>query len=470
MGHKLYMNKRAFFSQLYNRLIELEVSEDNINKYIKQFERYFNTMTDEEANEQIRSFDGVEGVAQNIINLIKKREEKERIENLSAENETPTRTMRIIDTKKTENQNGYYTNNFENNTSDADNKDQTKIIDKVKYEYQNSENPDKYESISSGKDEIIKSETDIDDNEYITDNILNNKNDITEPPEFAKESETKLKDDVEEDDLEFDTGEYEQILTKKRNPYVKEETEQNQKKNSFQPTQRLGAKISENLSINKLNSASVIPIKELIKSETPEEAEAIANKRNFTSEFKKQAKRTIERRKKRISESDEPSIDDVNESSIPSIALNELDDTYFDDTPIPNTVLFWSLFAISLPLTLPLFLALMGAFFALFAALTGAIIGIIITIVCIVLAGTGISLVGIIYGITQLFEVLPVGLFEIGFGIIIGGSSMLAGVLLYNFAIRLLPLAMKYLTVLFKFTLQKLHQLFRFLKRECAKR
>ena len=49
----------------------------------------------------------------------------------------------------------------------------------------------------------------------------------------------------------------------------------------------------------------------------------------------------------------------------------------------------------------------------------------------------------------------PIGLFEIGLGVIVSGSVLLVGILVYNFAMRLIPYAMKQLARLFKFAFSK---------------
>ena len=40
-------------------------------------------------------------------------------------------------------------------------------------------------------------------------------------------------------------------------------------------------------------------------------------------------------------------------------------------------------------------------------------------------AGTALSLVGIIYGISQLFSCVPIGLYELGLGVLAGSAAML---------------------------------------------
>ena len=90
-------------------------------------------------------------------------------------------------------------------------------------------------------------------------------------------------------------------------------------------------------------------------------------------------------------------------------------------------------------------------------------------LVVLTAGGSALSLVGIIYGVIQLFSVVPVGLYEIGMGVIIAGGIMFVGILIYNVAVRLLPFLMRMVWRLFCFVLKKLRVLFNFLRRECAK-
>ena len=53
--------------------------------------------------------------------------------------------------------------------------------------------------------------------------------------------------------------------------------------------------------------------------------------------------------------------------------------------------------------------------------------------------GCAISLVGLIYGLLQLFLIVPKGLDEIGLGIMVAGFTMIGGILLYNASLRLMP-------------------------------
>lgn len=142
---------------------------------------------------------------------------------------------------------------------------------------------------------------------------------------------------------------------------------------------------------------------------------------------------------------------------------------YIDEEPSPNSRMFWILFAVSLPVTIPLAILGFAVFAAMWVALAALIVAAVVALVGVVAGGTATSLVGVVYGITKLFSSLPVGLYEIGLGVMVGSAVMFAGILLYNFAIRLLPWLMRLVGRLFMYVCRQLGVLFRFLRRECAK-
>ena len=142
---------------------------------------------------------------------------------------------------------------------------------------------------------------------------------------------------------------------------------------------------------------------------------------------------------------------------------------YIDEEPSPNSTMFWVLFAVSLPVTIPLAAAGLTFFAGVWLLCLGLIIGAIALLIGGAAVGTALALVGIIYGISQLFSVVPVGLYELGLGVMIGSATMFCGILLYNFAIRLMPLIMRLWGRFFRFVCGKLRMLFGFLRKECAK-
>ncbi len=174
---------------------------------------------------------------------------------------------------------------------------------------------------------------------------------------------------------------------------------------------------------------------------------------------------------------------EVEESLIPAEELAALDvgealeyqaestrlPDYNAEELIQNSKMFWILFCISLPITFPLFVAIIAVFAAVWLGLAAVVIAAVAALVALVAGGAAGSLVGIIYGIIQLFTSVPVGLYEIGLGVIVAGSVMFAGILVYNFAVRLVPILMRMLGKLFRFVLSELKRLFNFLRKECVK-
>ncbi len=134
---------------------------------------------------------------------------------------------------------------------------------------------------------------------------------------------------------------------------------------------------------------------------------------------------------------------------------------------VPGSPLFWALFFLTLPIWGTLLLTLTALFLCGYAALIALIVGFVLALVVVAVAGTALSLYGIIYGIIQTFTQLSAGLFEIGLGVGVGGASMLGGILLYNAAIRLLPWLIRLVTKLVRYTWRKLADLYYFIKKEC---
>ncbi len=128
---------------------------------------------------------------------------------------------------------------------------------------------------------------------------------------------------------------------------------------------------------------------------------------------------------------------------------------------------FWLAFILTLPLTAVLAALFFGVFAAAFVALAGIIVGLIAVLIAGIALGAGISLVGIIFGITQLFTFPAAGIYEIGQGVMVIGVVMFAGILIYNVAIHFLPWVIRKVAVLLKFCCQKLRDLFLHLRREC---
>ncbi|MBR5367592.1 MAG: hypothetical protein IK132_15215 [Clostridia bacterium] len=150
------------------------------------------------------------------------------------------------------------------------------------------------------------------------------------------------------------------------------------------------------------------------------------------------------------------------------------EDPYFEysSEAEPTTrgmLIFWIGLLLTLPIWLGLLAVMFVVFIALFVALSALIVVGVAAIIAIVTVGAGIALVGIVFGITQLFTFPAGGLYEIGLGVMIAGAVLFVAVLLYNFSIRLLPWLITQLSVLLKFLCRKLKELFLHIRRECYK-
>ncbi len=150
------------------------------------------------------------------------------------------------------------------------------------------------------------------------------------------------------------------------------------------------------------------------------------------------------------------------------IRFSELDDVVPLDRK--NVYIFWIVFVLALPLIAAILLAILGVFGGLFLLIAGIIAACLVGLVAIAAGGTGVSLLSIIYGFLKFSSARAESLYEIGNGILIGGIAILSGVLLYNIAVRLMPVLLKWLGKLFRYTAKKLLSLFKFIKRECTGR
>lgn len=111
-----------------------------------------------------------------------------------------------------------------------------------------------------------------------------------------------------------------------------------------------------------------------------------------------------------------------------------------------------------------LYFALWGLGFALEIAVIAFSIASLIAIAAI---GAGSAVGGVIYGIVTMGSVKSAGLYEIGFGIVIAGVTFLACILIYNFALRFMPFAVKKTAELFRFCLDKVRDLLKEYRRRC---
>ncbi len=423
------MDKQAFLSLLRERLTAYKADEENINKYIKQFERYFNTMTDDEIHDQIMNYDGVEGIAQNIIKLInKKKEMQQKKPSDSQENAALSPPVIQLKTELNADALKEQTRQFGYSEISANSKAQT-----TRY-------PGAEKSPETGIEETTP-ETGIKNESDHNESIQSGEQNVNYKKRNSRGFSTPDMSVAADPEIKEKTTDF-------RSHRIADFTEN--KKAADKPAADLSENAGKKSGRPVINDKNAINQKNDVSGSLSENSEYYENRNELIpsalTEVKKNAANNIR------------------------INLNELDETFAEDTAVPYTPLFFLVIIMTMPLSLPLFLTVLFLFLAVFSFLSVLIVGLIAGLIFIIIAGTGLSLVGIIYGVTQSFVSLPVGLFEIGFGVIIGGCSLLLGILIYNAAIRLLPFAIKYLIMFFMFVMDKIKNLFMFVKRECAVR
>lgn len=124
------------------------------------------------------------------------------------------------------------------------------------------------------------------------------------------------------------------------------------------------------------------------------------------------------------------------------------------------------------PINLMIFIALAVLFLAAYAAVLFFSAFLILAEIAGVIFGVLLGVGGILYGVVGILPgEIPsfVGMYELGFGIMLIGIVTVAGILIYEYVMKVTPLACKGITWLIKFTVRKIIQFFKFLKRECGK-
>lgn len=144
--------------------------------------------------------------------------------------------------------------------------------------------------------------------------------------------------------------------------------------------------------------------------------------------------------------------------------------TYWGEGTEEGVRRFRILFAVSLPFVILLLAAVAVLLLGITLAVVAMIIFLVIALVVEVAVGSIISLIGIIYGISQLFLVLPIGMFELGLGISAVGLTILAGILIYNLAVRFLPFILRQLYRFVGFLRYYIQDLYYYAKGECYRR
>lgn len=149
-----------------------------------------------------------------------------------------------------------------------------------------------------------------------------------------------------------------------------------------------------------------------------------------------------------------------NSSSVTVSALDQ-------ETIEKNRKKFWIIFAATSPITAALLAATAVAFALAFFAIAVIILIAVGALVFITAAGTIVSIFGLIFGASQMINSVPVGLYECGVSVMIAAVAIFVGILVYNFAVRLMPYAAKWLLVFLRYVARKYRELYVYLKKEC---
>ena len=132
-------------------------------------------------------------------------------------------------------------------------------------------------------------------------------------------------------------------------------------------------------------------------------------------------------------------------------------------------------YIIGLVLLIPLLIALIVmitvVFLALYAVVAAMVVAFAVALVVIAAVGTALSLMAIIFGIIQLVQgaAAPIGIYEIGLGVVAGGITLGLSILLYNFIVRLAPFLFIKIFALYKFLFKQLTKLLGLVKGACSK-
>ena len=428
------MEKQTFLDSLREKLVRLGVGEDESARYIKQFERYFNTLSDEEVSQQINGFDSMDAIARNIVNLIARK--KSRAEEPFPDADLVAQATASFDPVPEEPQ-GSTTREFETAQS---------------AEYGNEAAEDS--SAEDDTEESRLSALGLDDDvtgEFELDFLRPQTGQFPAVGQNTSDGDTAsdTEDFVFPVDGEFDTD---------AEPEPKTETTA-----AFSPV----GKTEEKQTASPAKNAEI---------EAEAEAEPVTEQTTVATEPIGQS---VNPEATRV---DMPA---VHQTAHPSPAQSAgahaapvpeepeavttdftLDDSMFEEY-VPSCPMFWGLCAASAILWIPV-LAAVALLYGLVYAVLGITIGALIAVlVSVIVFGAGCSLVGIIYGFTQLTVAAPIAWYEIGLALVVAGVSLALGVLLYNGAVRFMPWVIRRMNVFSRFSLRQLRRRITKLKKLC---
>ncbi len=123
-------------------------------------------------------------------------------------------------------------------------------------------------------------------------------------------------------------------------------------------------------------------------------------------------------------------------------------------------------------LTSPLWISLAAFALAIFGLSIAALCVLIGASLCAVFLETAcggvLTLVGLIWGIAQIFTAhIGIGIYEMGLGVVIGGVALALGILIYNFAVVVLPRFLRHLISFEGYCLRRVGPMLDRMREEC---
>ena len=207
------------------------------------------------------------------------------------------------------------------------------------------------------------------------------------------------------------------------------------------------------------------------KKESPEEEEdkrsllyrMMAKVDKVIKRFQKSKVERAAKRQKALKEDKKDRLSDDIMEYIPMVQKEKIQCD--ENGKMKNEWLYVAILVVAIPIAVVLILLAIVLYLGFWVALSLIMIACISVLVVFVTAGAFVSIVGIVYGVVELITGnTPVGLFEIGLGIIVGAAVMFIGILIYNFAVRFIPFGMKLLAKLFKLGFRALRSGYNVLK------
>lgn len=480
------MNETQFLSDLRKRLVESNVDSSDADKYAEQFKRYFDNLSEDEVDEQMSSVDSMDSIVNNLVALIEAKKMR-RMQNEGGVSDNSSSVR--LDGKE--------------DTGDAlDSAEPSELCSTA------SEATDNME-ISFSDDSLDDEPSDLSESDALTSDDSDGHNEVQEECSALKFDEDAYLPDADEtaggldgvdssadsctesafpvndDDSSAVTGEFVPVKTSDCAEY-----------RELKPEIVGGGSearvICGNSRIGKRDDAEYG-----VKTETFSEAVAFDEGFFFEDELSNAAYNAAYNDTYSDDEFVIPSepgphdaIISATRGRLPERRKSDSVDEYdceeeltgirkyiyrspariwADINSETGKKRFWGISLGTLPVTIPLAIILLGLFAGAFAVLAGVILTMIAGLIAVTVAGSAFSLISVVYGITQLFSTVPVGVYEIGVGIISAGITILAGILIYNAAVRLMPVAIGYLIRFFFYTVDRIKGLVYHFREECAK-